>query len=183
MEPFAEAIRSNVHIAGLKVGAVDHKVGLYADDVLLCLTDPLHCISEVSQVITDISNASYYKVNNTKSHMLGVHISKKLKTKHSPFSWAAGDRITYLGIQMTYPTIRILKFNYDLLLDKISSLCKSYQKSYVSLAGRIAAVKMLLLLIFCTFSVHVPFWMPYGYLLKLQNTLNRLIWNAKKARF
>lgn len=50
-EPFAEAIRLNACISDLKVEATEHTIGLYVDDVLLLLTDPLKSLPEVSPVI------------------------------------------------------------------------------------------------------------------------------------
>lgn len=41
MEPLATAIRNNKNIMGIQVDKVEHKISLYADDVLLVMSNPL----------------------------------------------------------------------------------------------------------------------------------------------
>lgn len=45
IEPLAQAIRAHTDIAGLTVNQFAHKIGLYADDIIIWLTDPLHSLS------------------------------------------------------------------------------------------------------------------------------------------
>lgn len=86
MELFATAIRSDAVILGIQVGKIEHKIGLYVDDVLLILTDPLRSLSVVSRTIWQLS---LYKVNATKSQMLGIHKPQSLRTlTNTVFSWA-----------------------------------------------------------------------------------------------
>lgn len=40
IEPLAIAIRDNTSIVGIQRGGVDHKVSLYADNLLLYVSDP-----------------------------------------------------------------------------------------------------------------------------------------------
>lgn len=47
MEPFDQAVRTNPSIAGILIGKATHKVGLYADDVIISLTDPLNSLPEI----------------------------------------------------------------------------------------------------------------------------------------
>lgn len=51
IEPLAEAIRNSPDITGLSVGGKDHKIALYADDILLFITNPTKSIPAVLEMI------------------------------------------------------------------------------------------------------------------------------------
>lgn len=81
---------------------MEHKIGLYTDDVLLLLSDPLRSLSAVTHTIKEFSKISLHKVNATKSQMLGIHVPPDLRThitKCTVFSWAPSDCVPYLGIK------------------------------------------------------------------------------------
>lgn len=40
MEPLAESIRANPQVTGITVASQQHKIGLFADDIVLTLTNP-----------------------------------------------------------------------------------------------------------------------------------------------
>lgn len=63
MEPFSTAIRKDAGVLGIKVGTVEHKLGLYADNVLLLLSDPHRLLASVSRIIQEFGELSLYKVN------------------------------------------------------------------------------------------------------------------------
>lgn len=52
IEPLARAIRENANIHGIVVGDKEHKIVLFADDILLTLTDPVDTLKELKQVIS-----------------------------------------------------------------------------------------------------------------------------------
>lgn len=70
MEPLAESIRSKLQIKGISHADQEHKISLFADDVILMLTDPDHSLPEIQKMLAWFSNVSYYKVNKTKSYIL-----------------------------------------------------------------------------------------------------------------
>lgn len=78
MEPFATAVRE-VDVSGVLVAKRTHKIGLYADDVLLILSELLRSLLAVAHIIQEFGNLSLYKVNQSKSQMLGINISKPLR--------------------------------------------------------------------------------------------------------
>ncbi len=51
IEPLPSVLRSSQSISGIKRRGVEYKVSLYADDLLLYITDPLSCISEVVKIL------------------------------------------------------------------------------------------------------------------------------------
>lgn len=67
LEPFAQKIRARAEIAGIKFGADYHKLSLYADDVILSLTQPRQSLHALMHELADFSKISGFKVNLAKS--------------------------------------------------------------------------------------------------------------------
>lgn len=55
MEPLAQTIRTDPHITGIKVRDTTHKIGLYADDVIISLTDPVNSLPHLQRVLAFFS--------------------------------------------------------------------------------------------------------------------------------
>ncbi len=51
IEPLAEAVRANNNIHGLTIGDEQHKITLYADDVMVTLTKPEVSIPSLIETI------------------------------------------------------------------------------------------------------------------------------------
>lgn len=51
IEPSAEAIRSDPLVTGVEVGPLQHVISLYADDVLLFLSNPETSIARAVEII------------------------------------------------------------------------------------------------------------------------------------
>lgn len=54
IEPLATAIRSHPLIKGKQVGGATHKILLYADDILIYLTDPESSIPTLLETLTEL---------------------------------------------------------------------------------------------------------------------------------
>lgn len=79
MEPLAETIRANSNIQGIINQERQHKMSLFADDLILWLSKPEVSLPAAHDILNLFSKVSYYKVNATKSNILGTHIDKKLE--------------------------------------------------------------------------------------------------------
>lgn len=87
---------------GITISDKDHKISLFADDVILMISDPKTFLPEIKNILTQFSISSNYKLNNSKSQILGLHIPTNLKSyllAHFPFQWAT-NATTFLGIQL-----------------------------------------------------------------------------------
>lgn len=89
-EPLAAAIRQNGNIKGIQTENVHHKIGLYADDVLLFLLNSETSLSETITLIDKFSSISDYSINWSKSIVLPVKcdfqsISTPLKSGNQYF--------------------------------------------------------------------------------------------------
>ncbi len=58
IESLAAAVRQNVNIQGISIGNMEHKIYLYADDVLLYIQDPFNSLTELFKTISSYSPIS-----------------------------------------------------------------------------------------------------------------------------
>lgn len=63
IRPLAKAIRATPTILGFQIGQLCHKITLYADDILIPLTEPETSVPALIDVINRFSCFSGYKVN------------------------------------------------------------------------------------------------------------------------
>ena len=70
LEPLAAAIRKDPNIPRVPIAGTTHKRMLYADDILIFITDPGKSIPALLKIIRSFSRFSGYRVNWTKSEAL-----------------------------------------------------------------------------------------------------------------
>ncbi|KAJ1205002.1 hypothetical protein NDU88_000437 [Pleurodeles waltl] len=99
MEPFAEHIRQNQAIRDIPMGGRSHKIALYADDVLLYLTEVKISLVTVVNELRAFGEVAVFKTNLSKSSILNLTVMEKNVEDlrpHLPFVWAPQE-IQYLG--------------------------------------------------------------------------------------
>ena len=90
IEPLAEMIRENPSIHGISSKGGTHKISMYADDVVLYISDPLSSIPTLPNCLRDFGSASGYKVNESKSEaMMPVGKWPSELEKIVSFKWSA----------------------------------------------------------------------------------------------
>ncbi len=57
IEPLTTAVRNNPDITGISAGGREHKIALYADDILLLITNPQTSIPALLEVINQFSKS------------------------------------------------------------------------------------------------------------------------------
>ena len=70
LEPLAIEIRSHRGIEGIKIGEMESRVGLYADDTLLYLSDPEVSVPPLLDFINSFGTLSGYTINWGKSEFM-----------------------------------------------------------------------------------------------------------------
>uniref|UniRef100_A0A3B3XFC3 Reverse transcriptase domain-containing protein n=1 Tax=Poecilia mexicana TaxID=48701 RepID=A0A3B3XFC3_9TELE len=116
IEPLAAA---NTSVTGIKFGANEHKLSLYADDLLLYITKPYISIPPLLECLKAYSAASGYKLNYTKSEILPLNVQDdNIRTLTNPLKWC-NNGFKYLCIQVGKSEDYIFKQNYTNELNKI----------------------------------------------------------------
>lgn len=75
IEPLAQVIRDDAMIKGIEIGNEIHKISLYADDVLVYVSDPLNSIPSLMECFAKFGTLSGYKVNVNKTEALALNSS------------------------------------------------------------------------------------------------------------
>lgn len=116
MEPLAAAIRRDDIFPGVTYNGFTHKLMMFADDILLLVSDPVVSIPSLLNTINAFSKISGYKVNWDKSEALPL-------TKFCPSSLFQAGRfrwpkqgLKYLGILFPSKLEDIVKVNFDPLI-------------------------------------------------------------------
>ena len=101
IEPLAIAIRGDERIKGITRGNTIHKTALYADDLLLFVSNPSQCIPHLLQLLQEFGSLSGYKLNLSKSLLFPINdVSKLLDYDAFPFK-IEHQSFKYLGVQVT----------------------------------------------------------------------------------
>lgn len=121
----------------------------------------------------------------TKSTALPINIppaSCETLRGSFPFHWS-NNKIPYLGIFITPQFSSIFAANYPTCVSRLQNLLNTWSSYRISFLGRVVAVKMTLLpkLLFIFRSLLIN--IPKTYIDKLQQEVNRFIWQNKRPRF
>lgn len=87
---------ANESISGLEKGGYVHKISLYADDIMLYLTNPKSSLPTLSKLLENFRDISGYKININKSVMMPLNLAaEKMPLNNIPFLWNS-EKIVYL---------------------------------------------------------------------------------------
>ncbi len=173
LEPLAETIRTHTDIQGLEIGQSVHKIALYADDILLFLTNVETSIPTVLKTIDYFSLISGYKINYDKSEVmpLGGDISTS-SLLSCPFKWSRTG-LKYLGIRLS-PDLSEL--NLAPLIKSIKDDLERWFNLPISWMGRINLIKMSILPRILYPMLKLPLWFPKKNILDLERSFSKFIW-------
>lgn len=100
METLAVGLCRDRDITGLKIANIEYKFLLYADDIVLFLTNSLSSLSKFQTLLSQYCRFTGYKVKYGKSCLMEMNIPRLLKDsirKISEAQWVE-DTIHYLNI-------------------------------------------------------------------------------------
>ena len=110
-EPFAEKIRQDPEVTGVSIGKQQYKLNLFADDLLLYLTNFEKSIPPLFKIISEYSLVSGYKINMDKTEVMAVGKHKNItQESQQSFKWTNG--IKYLGCVISHNKQQIYKDNF-----------------------------------------------------------------------
>lgn len=70
IEPLAQLIRQHLLIPGVEINGMEHKISLFADDVMIYLAEPKKHFTNLMQVLEQFNEYARYKLNVTKTQIL-----------------------------------------------------------------------------------------------------------------
>lgn len=119
IELFAIAVWSHKNITGLSVGQQEHRIALFADDVILFLEKLKNSIPALLDLINTFGRISGYKVNKDKSSLMLLN-SEERNSAGNPLQFKKVDSFTYLGIRIVPCINDIVGVNYTPMVDSIT---------------------------------------------------------------
>lgn len=75
IEQLARTIKENIKIHGINIGGKVYKIVLFADDILLTLTDSIESLKELTQVIEDLVQFQASKLIQGKIIIPSEHLT------------------------------------------------------------------------------------------------------------
>lgn len=184
MEPLVEGIRSHPNIKGVETAKSQHKINLFADDVILTFINVEQLLAHTTEVLNQFSSVSYYRVNSSKFLILGFSISNVVKQKlKSSFlcTWKESS-ISYLGIHLMGNPFQLVAANFPPLLKSIQSeLIRISWVKHLWL-GRIVQYKIIILPNILYILWTLPILIPNTIFKQLHKQMNDFIWQNQKPR-
>lgn len=173
MEPLAASIRNNPDIRGIVVRDREFKISLFADDIILTLTQPHITLPVLHGELDNFRALSGYKINPLKSEALPLHIPEAelaLLKANFHYNWKT-TALKYLGTYITPKYDTLYQENFPPLFRSIRALLTQWKKLHISLLGRIASIKMTILPKLLYLFQTLPIPIPLKHLKKLQSDL------------
>ena len=162
----------------------EFKISLFADDIILTLTRPRISLPNLQRELERYGALSGYKTNTSKSMAMPINMpgpeALHLQSVF-PYHWERTS-LKYLGVQLTPNFASLYQANFPPLYSSIRALIHKWKSHQISLLGRIAAIKMVILPKLLYLFQTLPIPVPYAHLRALQADLLRYVWNYKRHR-
>uniref|UniRef100_A0A3Q3ENM7 Reverse transcriptase domain-containing protein n=1 Tax=Kryptolebias marmoratus TaxID=37003 RepID=A0A3Q3ENM7_KRYMA len=182
IEPLSIFLRSSSTFAGISRLGTEFKLSLYADDLLLYVSDPTLSIPPILSAFLRFGSFSGYKVNIAKSECYPVNASAlKLSYSDIPFKLSSSG-FSYLGVNVTRSLTSLFAANFLPLMSKIKSDLQRWNNLPLSLIGRINAVKMIILPKFLFLFNCLPLFLPKNFFKTLDQIISGFLWCGKPPR-
>lgn len=182
IEPLSIALRSSPLFKGITRNGIEYKLSLYADDLLLYITDPALSIPAVLGILENFSTFSGYKLNLGKSECFPINTAAcHLQQSDLPFHFSPSG-FKYLGINVTRSLSSLASANFTPLISKITSDIQRWGNLPLSLIGRISVIKMNILPKFLFLFQSIPLFLPKYFFESLDKIILSFIWGGKSPR-
>lgn len=179
IEPLAIAIRSDAFITGIKSGTQEHKLALYADDLLVFISQPTTSFPSLFTCLRKYSIVSGYKIHFSKSEAFPIKMTnQQMSSVQVPFKWWALN--TWVSVFLTHMRGSLNK-NYVCLLTKCKTDLQRWMDLPLSLTGRINTIKMNLLPKFISLFRCIPLKIPISFFKDLDKSITSFLWKKKSG--
>ena len=139
------SIRAEANLSGITIGDHEHRILLYADDVILFLSNLSNSVQTLLHLIDRFGQFSGYSINNAKSSILFLNKDERTNPVIKTAFSNAREGFTYLGIKITPQINTVVQANYDPLMREVQELLEKWVTMPISLIGRINMIKMTIL--------------------------------------
>jgi len=143
IEFLANNIRNYQNIKGVKIGNIEIKQTLFADDACFPLDGSQQSFENLISTLNNFSNISGLKLNNNKCSVMTLGSLTHKNVKYCPkekFEWNC-EHAKVLGIELYNTTNATTKYNISNKLQEFDNCLQKWKKWKLSLIGKITVLK------------------------------------------
>lgn len=182
IEPLSIALKCSTLFSGIHRGGIEHRVALYADDLLLFVQDPEKCVNGIVNLLESFGSFSGYKLNIGKSICFPVNQSaRSISSSALPFSLSPSG-FKYLGVNISHSLSSLHKDNFVTLIEKVQTDLQRWSSLPLSIVGRIETIKMNILPRILFLFQTLPLFLPKSFFKALDTIISSYIWAGKSPR-
>lgn len=182
IEPLAQAIREDKDITGILIKNTQYKICLYADDILITLTNPQVSLPKLLSLLKEFGSYSGYKLNLQKTQTLTFNMGPHENIYRTcKFKWT-GNVIKYLGVQIPKDLTTIFDHNYTPITADIKADLSRWLLLPMNMYNRIDIIKMNILPKLLFLFQSLPVDVPPKQFTEWNRMISTFIWNKQKPR-
>lgn len=182
VEPLAIKLRQADNFRGIERGGFCQKLSLYADDLLLYVSDPKSSLPVIISLLDEFRKISGYKINLNKSLLFPLKQDDAIASLDTfPFK-IARTSFKYLGVEVTQTLSTLFTKNFTVLLEKCKSDFERWKDLPLSVAGRVNIIKMVVLPKFNYLFQNIPIFIKKSFFNLLDKLIGTFIWKGRSHR-
>jgi len=182
IEPLSIALKNSPFFSGIVRGGIEHRVSLYADDLLLFVANPVGSVSDLLNILNNFGSFSGYKLNINKSECFPVNnMAKQIPVGALPFH-VSSTKFRYLGVNISHSFDLLYQYNFSKLLTQVKLDLQRWDKLPLTLFGRIQSIKMNILPRFLFLFQTLPVFLPKSFFKLLDGAISTFIWQGRPPR-
>lgn len=181
IEPLACLLRSSADLTGFRIGSLEERVSLYADDMLLYLGDVSLSLAPAMAIIQQYGCWSGLLINWDKSVLMPLDpLPPGFPPESVPLQVVS--EFKYLGVVINSRPKDYVALNLLPLLTRVSAKIDTWCKLPLSVVGRGNLIKMILMPQLLYILHNSPVWIPMYHFHRIHRAFRELLWKKKPAR-
>ena len=182
IEPLSIALKSSPLLQGVRRGGIEHRVSLYADDLLLYVNDPVASSPSIESILMEFGSFSGYKLNLKKSELYPINnLACQIQQSLVPFRLASSG-FRYLGVNITRSLASLHTANFNPLVENMKNDLARWRNLPLSLPGKVQSIKMNVFPKFLYLFRCLPIFLPKSFFQSIDKMILNFIWAGKSPR-
>ncbi|KAJ1174706.1 hypothetical protein NDU88_006526 [Pleurodeles waltl] len=175
-------MRNSNLISGIPVPGGRSTIYLYADDILLALTDLSTSLPALQAVLAEFEHLSGYPINWDKSEAFPLSpVTVRASVQGLPVKWKQ-SRLCYLGIDVNRGLDNMVADNLDPLICSMKWDFAKWTHLGLSKLGRVQTVRMVTLPHFLYVLGMLPLRIPLSLLREVDRHIRSFVWGSMRPR-